>query len=684
MQATPENVALAWPIILGYIGPGAGFAFFGSFLILFVALVLALFAALTFPLRTIIRIVKTAGRSRPWLVKRVVIVGMDGLDPRRVRALMERKALPNFQKLAAEGTFSELTTTCPPISPVAWSSFQTGVNPGKHNIFDFLNRDLRTCMPELSSCRTRIKKNRGIRGRERATVTLLRKSKPFWEVLAEHGVFSTVLRVPVTYPPQKFDGLLLSGMCVPDIRGSQGTFTVYENGPATQAETNPTGGERIRVEAGTTRISTWLPGPTVGTKKLNARLLIEFVRDPDQVVAYIGNRKIRLNEGVYSPWIVVRFGRGLRAISGICRFLLCSVKPVFRLYVTPINIAPQQPVLPISHPRYYSIYLAKLLGPYATLGVAEDTWALNEGVIDEAAYLRQAWDIQQEREKMFFEALQRTRTGVCCCVFDLPDRVQHMFLGRECSVRAGTGEDHQDRASARVDEAYRHMDRLIGTILEKLDKNTVLLIVSDHGFAPFSRGINLNVWLKQEGYLVEKTSGGCAEYLQNVEWSRTKAYAFGLAGIYLNLKGREKPGILTEAEYHAAKREIIGKLTGLRDPATGQVAILAVHDAEEVYRGPYIANGPDLIVGYAPGYRASWEAAVGRTDGPLFTDNTRHWSGDHCVDFSVVPGVFASNRRMQSPRGKPHITDVAPTVLHLFGIPRPVHMDGEVMEINTS
>ncbi|MGQ9661140.1 MAG: alkaline phosphatase family protein [Kiritimatiellia bacterium] len=677
----PVEGFLPWTMPLGYIGPGAGFAFLGSFLILFVAVLLALFAAFSFPVRMLFRLslARTYRQKLPTL--RVIVLGMDGLDPARVLSLMARGELPNFRKLAADGMLCKLITTCPPISPVAWSSFQTGVNPGKHNVFDFLNRDLRTYLPELSSCRTHTEKAGPFGFRPRSSVTLLRKSRPFWEILGEYGVFSTVLRVPVTYPAQKFNGLLLSGMCVPDIRGTQGSFTVFETETTQPSETSTTGGVRVPVELKRNRIEARLPGPVIQNKERSVLFRIDLDPKRERAILHIGGRKIYLEKGVYSEWVRIQFGWGPGKICGVCRFLLCSVAPRFQLYVTPINIDPGLPALPISHPRYYSIYLEKLLGPYATLGLAEDTWALNEGIIDEKAYLEQVWDMQRERERMFLEALERTRTGVCCCVFDLPDRVQHMFF-RDTHCMGPCGD--KEGPSIVIEKAYREMDRLLGTVLEKLDARTVLFVLSDHGFVPFRRGVNINVWLKKEGYLVEKPEASARDFLRTVDWSRTRAYTFGLSGIYLNRKGRERQGIVSPAEAAAIKQEILAKLNGLKDLATGQTAVLKVYDACEMYRGPYRENGPDLIVGYAAGYRASWEAAVGRTDGPLFSDNSRCWSGDHCVDFSTVPGIFASNRRFSNPRGLPHITDIAPTILQLFGIPKPQYMDGEAMRIEAA
>ena len=384
----------------------------------------------------------------------------------------------------------------------------------------------------------------------------------------------------------------------------------------------------------------------------------------------IGGEKHPLRVGEYTPWIQVTFKAGVAVKArGICRFLLNQIEPDVNLYVTPINIDPENPALPISHPSYYSAYLAKLLGAFATVGMAEDTWALNEGAIDEEAFLRQAWMIHEEREKMFFNALDRLREGVAACVFDASDRIQHMFYryleGRAEGPLAGT-----------IEQMYRRMDELVGRVMKYVDENTVLFVLSDHGFGSFRRGINLNTWLRENGYLVLKDGAETAgPYFKGVDWSRTKAYTLGLAGLYLNLKGREAEGIVEPGrEAEELKAELIGKLSGLKDPVTGETAIQRVYATNRLYRGPYLEEAPDLIVGYADGYRTSWAAAQGIVEKEVFTDNSKAWSGDHSVDPVLVPGVLFSNRKIAAE--DPGIEDMAPTALDLFGLPRPRYMEG--------
>jgi hypothetical protein len=401
-----------------------------------------------------------------------------------------------------------------------------------------------------------------------------------------------------------------------------------------------------------------------GAMRIPFRIL--HAEDLERASLELQGESYPLRPGQYTPWVRLRFHGGFGvSVSGIARFLLTQSSPAVSLYCTPIQIDPESPALPISHPGYYAIYLSKLLGTYATLGMAEDTWALNEGAIDDDAFLQQAELIKRERETMFLSALEHTRRGVVACVFDTTDRVQHMFYR------------YLDAGDGRVIEAlYRDMDRLVGETLKHVDDSTALFVLSDHGFCSFKRGVNLNAWLLQNGYLAlldgARESG---DYFEGVDWSRTRAYTFGLGGLYLNLRGREANGIVDPKDAGVLRKELIAKLTNLRDTGTGQIGIRNVYAAAALYQGPYLNAAPDLIVGYAAGYRTSWEAAVGKVSARVFDDNTKAWSGDHCVDPLLVPGVLFSNRKVQAEN--PGIEDMAPTALDLFGIQPPAWMEGK-------
>jgi len=667
-----------------YIGPGAGVALLSSFLVLLTTMVLVVFSLLILPFRLLWRAIVRKKRLHPW-VRRVVIVGLDGQDPRLTERFMEEGKLPNFSKLAAMGSYARLATTFPSLSPTAWSSFATGTDPAKHNIFDFLTRDPRTYLPLLSSAHIGdverfLKIGRYRIPLQKPELRLLRKSKPSWTILGEHDVWSTVLRVPITFPPEKFKGAQLSAMCTPDLLGSQGTFFLYTTRPSDAKFKE--GGIRITLPAGGDRFQTTLNGPEnaflADKPPLSAPLAITLDRAGRKAKIQLDGTAVELAEKKLSDWITLSFKAAPAIkVSAKCRMMVTEMDEHFSLYVTPLNIDPENPAMPISHPSYYATYLAKRIGPFCTLGLAEDTWALNEGVIDDAAFLQQAYDIDREREQMFFVALDKLRKGTLTCVFDATDRIQHMFWryyedGHPAA--RGRGESQREHAGA-IEKIYRHNDELVGKVLEKIGPEDLLMVVSDHGFASFRRGVNLNAWLLAKGWLALKPGGDpAAEWLRDVDWTRTKAYAIGLTGVFLNLEGREAQGAVKPGEEAArVKAEIMEALKGLRDGDS--VAVNEGFDTAKLYAGPYVENAPDLIIGFNGGYRTSWDGATGVVSGPVFEDNVKAWSGDHCIDPRLVPGVLFASRKID--KTDPALVDVAPTLLRLFGLDPPAHMDGK-------
>jgi len=665
-----------------YIGPGAGFAVLGSFLVVVAAVALGGLVLVTWPIRFLVRSRRRRRAYSQSQTDRVVILGFDGMDPEIADAMMSAGRLPNLAKLRDSGTYARLATTCPAMSPVAWSSFMTGTTPGRHGIFDFLHRDPRTYLPDLSSAQIRPPRRMlKVGGLQvplgRPIIRLLRRSKPFWTVLGEHGIFSSVLRVPITFPPERFNGLLLSGMCVPDLRGTQGSFTYFTtDGSGTR---DHIGGERHQLTRRDGHYAGSLPGPPRpgGTGREPAEAAFRLRPGPGEAARLeIDGQRVLLRKGEYSDWVPINFrlGPGMRA-GGICRFYLKQLQPEVQLYVSPINIDPERPALPVSHPAAYSIYLSKRLGRFATLGLAEDTWALNEGVLDDASFLRQCQLLCEERERMLLNALENTRGGCVVCVFDTTDRVQHMYWRYRDAGHPAPVEEEASAFSEAIEASYEQADAVVGKVLGRLGGRDALFIMSDHGFKSFRRGVNLNAWLLREGYLALKEGAtGEAEWLRGVDWERTRAYALGLGGLYLNLRGREASGVVAADEAQTLKQELIEKLSGLRDEEAGAPAIARVFDTAAANPGPYSDVGPDLTIGYAPGYRASWDGAQGKVAGAIIEDNTRRWSGDHCMDPQHVPGVLFCSLALGASGAS--IMDIAPTVLNLFGVQPPRYMQG--------
>lgn len=669
-----------------YVGPGAGFAVGTTLATVFIAFFSAVAALLLWPFRWLIRMLRhrrVLARAR---VKRVVVLGMDGLEPRVVERMMEAGKLPNFAKLRDKGCYRRLGTTAPAMTPVAWSSYLTGCNPGKHNIFDFLTRDPRNYLPMLSSVHIgpprkvlRLGSYRIPLGKP--DVRLLRKGKPFWNILGEHGIFSNVIRMPITFPPEKFRGVLLSAMCVPDLRGSQGTFSFYTTSTNGDIEE---GGEQIRVERQGDVVRAELVGPENTMRDSGGIMKAPFevrITGPDSATLKLNGDTYKLKRNEYTPWIKVNFAAGLGIkVKGICQFLLTETDPEFKLYVTPIQIDPASPAIAISHPAVYATYLSKLIGTYATMGLAEDTWGLNAKILDDQAFMDQIDQVDNERIEMFFDAVEKTRQGYTVCVVDGPDRVNHMFWRYEDPQHPGHHGQGGRELRDGLERTYLRMDELVGQALEKCDDpDTVFMVMSDHGCASFRRGVDLNYWLEQNGYLKFKEGERDKKYLQGVDWSQTRAYCIGLTGLWLNVAGRESQGIVDPKEAPRLRAEIAQKLAGIKDEQTGEVAINRVLEAVNVYRGPYTNAAPDLIVGYNDGYRVSWDAAVGQPTDGLFHDNRKAWSGDHIIDPKLVPGVLFCNRKIAEDRC--HITDLAPTTLELFGVDAPKNMDGRKLTI---
>lgn len=669
------------PTLQAYIGPGAGFAFLSSFLILFLTFLAALFSLIAWPFRLILRIIKGKRAFRGGLARRVIVIGLDGFDPELAEKFMAEGYLPNLSELKKRGSYHRLKTTTPAISPVAWSSFMTGCEPSKHNIFDFLSRDPRTYLPTLSSARILPPKKKIYLGKkkiplDRPIIQGFRKSVPFWKILGDRGIPGTILRVPITFPPEKFRGHLLAGMCTPDLKGSQGTFSFYTSDPSRIYEKES--GVTIPVEIKNNLISTYISGPENNDTGKEVRIPLSiFLKNEKEALVEVSGQKLLIREGTFSPWINLTFPVGLGIkVRAIARFYLSTLKPYFNLYITPLNIDPEKPALPISHPFYYSVYLSKLIGPYITLGEANDTWALNEGALSEKAFLDLTYLNHEEWERMFFNALRKRRQGVVVCVFETTDSIQHMFWRYLEKDHPALLKGPAELSWEVIRQLYQRMDKLIGQVTSKLKSGDFLLVMSDHGFKSFRRGVNLNSWLYLEGYL--KLKEGAKEspsWFKEVNWEKTKAYAIGLGGLYLNLQGREAQGIVPPGEEaRKIKKEIRDKLLALKDEETGQKPILNVYDRDEIYSGPYRENAPDLIIGYNRGYRASWDSVTGKVNQRIIENNPKAWSGDHCLDPKEVPGVLFTNFPLSSK--EPSIMDIAPTILELFGLKIPAHMDG--------
>jgi predicted AlkP superfamily phosphohydrolase/phosphomutase len=575
---------------------------------------------------------------------RTIVLGFDGMDPELTEQWMAEGVLPNFAELARDGHYQVLPTTNPAQSPVAWSSFATGLNPGEHGIFDFLRRDVETYAPEYSI--SSVEQPDMLRAfgyqlpLDEGAVRNRRVGTPFWISAEREGHRSTVLRVPVTYPADPITAML-SGMGVPDLLGTQGTFTFYTT-EAVEGET--TGGRVVTVEVQGDRVETTLEGPPHPLYQKPVPLTIPLTIEQtaaDRVRITLGGEEHELASGHWSDWASTAFTfAGVLDVRGLVRFYLVEAFPELKLYVSPIQFDPRAPAGPISMPPDYAADLAERIGLYHTIGMPEETWSLNEERISDEAYLEMVATILQEREAMLFDALEGEDRELVVAVFVQTDRVSHMFW-RGLDPEHPLYDQTDERARGAIEWIYGEADRILGRVRDAMRPEDRLIVLSDHGFDSFRRAVHLNRWLAEEGYLALKPGSPSSESLfTNVDWTRTKAFALGLNGIFVNLRGREALGIVRPDDADALKREISDKLTQWRDPDTGAPVVPTVYDGDEVYQGGRAADAPDLVVGYGRGYRASWQTALGGVPGPLVEDNARKWSGDHCIDPPLVPGVL--------------------------------------------
>ena len=623
--------------------------------------------------------------------KKVIVLGIDGLDHALLTRFMAEGRLPNFAQLARDGDFAPLQTTMPPLSPVAWSTFITGLDPGGHGIFDFVHRDPATMEPvepfyTISPPGRSLTLGSWVLPLSGQEVTLYRRGQALWELLDAAGIETTVFRMPVNFPPVETGGRSFAGMGTPDILGSHGTYSFFTSAPPDNEE-EMTGRVEL-VDVVDHRVAAQLAGPPNTFRRLPALpglagtgeeeyetpdLAVDFeVRlDPDAPVARIAvqETELVLNEGEWSDWVRVRFEAVpyLAGVSAVGRFYLQQVRPVFRLYVSPLQIDPAGPALPLSNPAGWAGDLHDVLGPFYTQELPEETNAFSEGVFDGREFWEQAQFVYAERRRALDHLLDTFEEGLLFFYFSSVDQGSHMlyhYADPEHPI-------HEPDAllGAGIRTLYEQVDEALGRVRQAVDDETTLIVMSDHGFAPFYRGVNLNTWLLGQGYvtLQDPARQGEAPLFLNVDWSGTRAYAFGLAGLYVNLQGRERDGLVAPgAAYERLLDDLERDLLALIDPRTGQHPISLVYRARERYDGPHLDLGPDLIVGYARGYRTSWESPLGEFPPEVFVNNVDPWSGDHQNDYRLVPGVLLANRPIT--RDAPSLADLTVAVLDEFGV----------------
>jgi predicted AlkP superfamily phosphohydrolase/phosphomutase len=628
------------------------------------------------------------------------------VDPKILREYFDR--LPDIRKLALEGAFLPLRTTNPPESPVAWATFATGLNPGGHGIFDFVRRDPKgpnSYLP-LNGMVDRVPPELGLlafpirppKARNR------RSGEGFWAPVARAGYKVSILRMPLTFPPRDLrGGELLAGLGVPDLRATNGSYTLFAAGVDAWEGHTEFGGRHLKIyprkgEADSILEGTPDPRAPISGRRLSVPLRFTFTGET-AAVTIDGGPAASLEPGRFGPWMTVRFSCGpFIRLEGLVRFLLLKSGKDPAIYASPIQIAPYSPPLPISSPKSFAGAMAERLGPMKTAGWPEDTFAANDGVLDDVLLFYDIKDTYRSHERLCLDRLDRSDAALLSCIFTAPDRVQHMYfryrdkghpghdIDRMADFRARTGVEDP------IFESYRWMNDTIAAVRSRLDERDILIVVSDHGFLTWRWGVNLNSWLRQEGYLSLMDDGAPGDLktlnsfftgrseTAHIDWEKTRAYALGLGQIYLNVKGRESHGTVEPAKADALIEEIKGKLLKLQGP-DGREVFTHIYRGEEIFFGPKAHEAPDMQVGFSEGYRISWQSVLLGVTEKIFEPNLKAWSGDHCsYDAKKVPGILLCSKKL-IPRAQPGLEDIAPTVCELFNVPAPKGANGVVIPL---
>ena len=640
----------------------------------------------------------------------VFVLGIDGADPVILQRMMDEGQLPQFKQLAEEGTFQSLGTANPPQSPVAWSSFVTGLDPGGHGIFDFVHRDPKTYAPIASATPPPT-------GEKPASLPLFgyvlplgsvdvsnaRSGTPFWDTLQAAGVTTQVYRMPGNFPVPESEALTLSGMGTIDMRGEFGKFTWYTDDPFTRAEKADVEIVTLEDEDGDGTSDTAfakLTGPpdvfrlepgAVPKAGQYLTLPVTFHLDPQQDVAWIqvGGAECLLAEGEFSDWMQVSFDAlplGMAPLSGLVRFYVKELRPRFRVYASPVNVDPSAPAQVIATPDGASEELCEAIGFYWTQGFPEEINALKDGLFDDDDYERQVKLVHDEAERMLDEALRRFAPGGCTFMYLSDIDLQCHMLWRHGDPKHADAPPHPGFDPERspphahdIEGHYRNVDRLLGKVRAALPEGTLLIVMSDHGFQPMTRQVHLNTWLHDNGWLATRegrtghltpppnAETGLPDFDAGpVDWSRTRAYGLGFNGVYLNLEGREARGAVKPADADAELDRLAAGLLALRDPQTGRAPVLRVWKAKDIYHGPRLAEAPDLVVGYDAGYGCSDDSTLGEIGEVELEDNVHGFTGNHLMAPEVVPGILLVDRKLA--RGGHELTDLTVTLLRHFGL----------------
>jgi len=556
---------------------------------------------------------------------KTLILGFDSFDPAVFERMAGQNLLPNLEKFTHQGGYARLEVCSPPQTEVSWTCMATGVDPGGHGIFDFVHRDPMTYVPFVSILPTR----KSIAGEQFVPPYT---AKTFFEEAAALGYPATALWWPAMFPARpELPVMTLPGLGTPDIRGQLGVGVLFTSDNESKPKTTV-----VKLEGmGKNRFTSAIPGPKTaergGSRTIHLPIAVDVV-DEQSARLTVDKTQIDLRLGKWSEIVELRFKAGmLLNVHAITRFILTSAKGTLRIYALPLQIHPAHTVWNYSSSGGFAKRLWREVGPFLTLGWPQDTTGLEEGCINDDQFLDLCAKIFDRRVEILYHLMGDFREGVLASIFDDLDRVQHMFFRTRMDV---------------VEDWYKRLDGFVGDVNARVDQwsgKYRYLILSDHGFSEFRNKVHLNRWLIDNSYLAMKNGG---TDLGEVDWTRTRAYALGLNSVYLNVAGREGQGIVQAGEIEGLIDEIKLKLGSWRG-GSGEPIVQRVRLKHQLYAGPYTRFGPDLIVGYAPGYRGSAETGLGKAPEVSLESNNDHWGADHCMDAEVVPGVIFANRDLR-------------------------------------
>lgn len=607
--------------------------------------------------------------------KRLLVIGFDGMDWDLTQELIAAGRLPALARLAQQGTAAPLGTSVPPLSPIAWSNFTTGMDSGGHGIFDFLHRDPASYFPKSALADVEPGEPGPCLGKYRVPPSdeflMTRMGEPFWLPLEERGVESWILRMPMNFPPSGLASRELTGMGTPDMTGSLGEFSFFTS--ALFYDDVSSGGKVYPLDLWEDRAEGTLYGPEniflCEPAKTELPLVVYF--DPEEEVAevVIGDTATVLEVGEWSDWVSLSFELApTQAVGAAVRLYLRSVRPEVQLYVTPLQVDPLAPAIAISTPADFATELAEATGGFYTQGMPEDTKTVTEGLFSIDEFLVQADIANREIEDQFGWTLDRFTDGFLFYYFGNIDQVSHIMWGRTDPAHPRYDPAEAEKYADVVPGLYERADAMVALALERVPDATIV-VMSDHGFSSWRRTMNLNSWLRDAGYLVlaDPTLARDPGLFRNVDWSRTRAYGVGFNGLYVNQRGRERDGIVAAADKAALLDEIGDQLLATLDPLSGAPAVTRVYPSERSFLpGPGLAVGPDMVVGYAKGTRGSNAGALGELEAEVFSDNLGEWTGDHSMDHEAVPGVLFTNRPLAKPA--PTLTDLAAALVAELGV----------------